>query len=102
MPTDAYTLDRWSVVDRLGNMIPPEQPHFAGCLVGRVLNHPRRPDNTLVKTSCLLGYNADTDTFITHNESAVTLGTVYADYEAVYPRARARLVDTVNTWEKKQ
>ena len=69
----------------------PEQgkPKF----VGNVFGHPLHEDGKAITTSTIIGYDPETDEFITRSRR-YKLGQVAPAYEAAFSNARERLIKT--------
>ena len=68
------------------------------CLYGEVYGHPLRPDGTKVTTSRVVGITEDN--LIKTLNRMYKLGEPKADYEAMYPNAKQRLIKQARKLEE--
>jgi hypothetical protein len=66
------------------------------CLYGIVSNHPKHKDGTYVTTSHIVGYDYLYDAVITVSGSRYKLGEPNPGYEAQFPNAKQRFIDSLS------
>jgi hypothetical protein len=91
-------INDWALV--FGSMDPYKAPEQRTMhLEGVVKNHPRRPDsNKRLKTSAIVGL--EDGRIVTQAGTRYALGNVLPEYEALYPNALTRLLDTLKKKSK--
>lgn len=91
MTITKYKLNNWAVVCQYNPYAAPEQQRQ--CLMGKVEGHPEHADGKTVVTSSIVGKFEGQ--VVTAN-SLIELGWVRAEYEAEFPRAKERLMESLS------
>lgn len=86
-----YKLNDWFILAVGDPYCAPELMEHRLC--GKVEGHPSRPDGSSVITSATIGKIGDR--LVTFTGSVIELGEPKADYEALFPNARTRILSTV-------
>lgn len=86
-------IEDWALVPTCGAYSAPE---MGVSLNGHVFGHLKKSDGTLVRTSRIVGIDADRNV-ITESGTRYTLGLVNKQYEQAFPNAYDRIVSSLQT-----
>ena len=86
-----YKLNNWSLICYGGPYTPPELARQ--CLIGESFGHSKHEDGHIVVTSRIKGRCGDL--VITKSGSLVELGPPKPTYEAEFPEAKRRLLESL-------
>lgn len=83
-------LEQWSLCYDRPYAAPEVQcPFFDGIIT----DHPKIEDGQIVSTSSLVGFDIETEEFVTKSGNHYTLGEPRGDYEEQFPNARERMYE---------
>lgn len=85
MAATRYKLNNWAIIN---------YGHMRTALMGKTEGHPEWDDGHSIVTSSLLGRSGNL--VVTSSGSYITLGEPREDYEAEFPGAKQRLMDSLS------